>query len=205
MPRSTINLSDLHLVPDGQSGAICALGTDPGDYVTQTNFQVMTWDKASKRKLRLGTIEVNRVLLGAALNQSVSWLDVTNGHNQDLREINSLMFEPGSTVPTAAFYAEVGDMHGLDLCYVDTDEVLDLPWGTAALHMLAQQGDAAFIIVGVSGLHPDASALERKKANQRLKVLAKMGFVQFANSQFCFLNMAVKLKPLPRRLAIAEA
>jgi hypothetical protein len=147
----------------------------------------------------LGEVLVYDVKLGAADEAGVPWSQVMGEESADLEDIHDLMIDPVTGELDADFEDAVGTAWGTDLWYVPTDEIVDAPWGLAALRILAQHSLAstAYLVVGVTGLAAPDSEDEFNRALTRAAKLHLLGFERVGNSPFLFLNQDYRVNPLP--------
>jgi len=206
-----VALDHVYLVANASSPAeLHPLDSDPTDFVVEQGYSVVASDFSRMQDFVLGEVHTRRVLLGEALNQGFSALDVADSHSRSLAQLVALMYRPECLEPTLTpeFEQAVRNEGALayDLLHVRNDELLDFPWGPHVLRTLMQHSSGCqFFVVEVAGMQTAVNGADYQTAICRAAVLLEMGFEPYPNSPYFFFDLQYALPELPPHLALNSA
>lgn len=197
-------LSQVYLQGNAQTLPVLrTLGPDASDFLVTTGYDVI----AGNSEEILAKIDVVHVKFGAALNVGQSFFEIADSVDDDIFDIYSLIYEPGTNNVSDSFEAMMDTFCGCpDVWYIANDEIVDHAWGRKALHILAQHADCGlgYIVVGVSELMNPSSDAAYARAMARVSALEAMGFVLCEDTPFMFLNTEMRLTPFSENTTCIE-
>ncbi|MDO8416545.1 MAG: hypothetical protein Q7S87_10090 [Agitococcus sp.] len=180
--------------------------TDCSHFVTEEHFNVMALPVQNEPgdSVEVGKLSYQFINLAAGINKGVCSFDIMDSVSQDLAEIQDIMIDDESAFYKEEFLDAIhSDSGALNLIYISDDEPLSSEWGPAAVHLLLEhKTDIGFAIVGVSNLFESASTSEQQTAQKRCEILRLMGFVQYKDSPYFFLDCSLQLADLPAKYLV---